>query len=186
MTNGKLPMTDGRQRMWTLVWSTLLLLSTVSCTPTRVSRAEPAGRAYAGAPPTIPHEVDDIGGGACTECHFSGRDMSIEEIATTEPPAIPHPQQTECRQCHVPRADGRLAYGVSGFQSARYASRGTRAHPNAPPTIPHRLQNRTYCIACHGRHGDTSVPESPHKERLQCIQCHVPMMSETSGDRRSR
>ena len=132
------------------------------------------GRAYAGAPPTIPHAVESLGRGDCLDCHKSGLQVTFDDLGTLRAPATPHPFQEACRQCHVPRAGGWIAYGKSEFTGAVYPTRGTRAHPKAPPTIPHRLQNRENCLACHGKLGDMAAPESPHKDRSQCRQCHVP------------
>ncbi len=51
-------------------------------------------RAYAGAPPTLPHPA--FGHENCLACH-SGP-AAREEIRTT------HPERRRCQQCHVPQA----------------------------------------------------------------------------------
>ena len=50
------------------------------------------GRLYAGAPPTIPHEI--LMRENCAACHTGPGARA--EILTT------HPERTRCRQCHVP------------------------------------------------------------------------------------
>jgi nitrate reductase cytochrome c-type subunit len=52
--------------------------------------------------------------------------------------------------------------------------RGGRFYEGAPPTIPHPLQLRENCLACHA--GPASRPEirTSHPERARCRQCHVP------------
>ena len=49
-------------------------------------------RAYAGAPPLVPHEVE-ARKGLCQECHATGADGA---------PITPHPERAaSCVQCHV-------------------------------------------------------------------------------------
>lgn len=173
-----------------LIMAVAVALLLAACGQTKSDKSR--NRAYAGAPPTIPHAVEALGRGNCLGCHKSGLEITFEDIGTVRAPMTPHPYQEACRQCHVLRAGGWIAYGKSEFVGAVYPSRGTRAHPKAPPTIPHRLQNRENCLACHGKLGnrrdggsvtgakdgagvaDMAAPESPHKDRSQCRQCHVP------------
>jgi len=131
------------------------------------------GRAYAGAPPTIPHKIEALGRGNCLSCHKLGLHLRFEDSPALTAPATPHPYRSACRQCHVRRNTGKIPFGENLFSGAIYEHRGTRAHPLAPPRIPHRLQNRNNCLACHGNLGRESTPTSPHTERSQCIQCHV-------------
>lgn len=59
--------------------------------------AEPPGsgkllpRAYEGAPPLIPHDIEGLEG-ACLTCHFEG---------AAGAPIVPHPDRLRCQQCHV-------------------------------------------------------------------------------------
>ena len=48
-------------------------------------------RAYEGAPPLIPHDIEGMEG-ACLACHFE---------VTAGAPIAPHPDRASCQQCHV-------------------------------------------------------------------------------------
>lgn len=144
--------------------------------PTATSRQqairERAGsRAYAGAPPVIPHEVDERDTGACIVCHEFG--VSILEA---EAPAISHRNLTSCVQCHVvaERSEpGPSPTRVSNAFSGRVTSgNGTRAWVGAPPTIPHPTEMRSNCLGCHGPSGREGL-KTPHPQRTSCTQCHV-------------
>jgi nitrate reductase (cytochrome), electron transfer subunit len=61
--------------------------------------------------------------------------------------------------------------------------RSLRAHPGAPPRIPHGLTPAehlgTGCNACHERGGFSDrfsayVPVTPHPELADCLACHLP------------
>ena len=62
--------------------------------------ASPPGRArlpYPGAPPTVPHDLEDRKA-LCQDCHATGDNGA---------PLTPHPTRTHfCIACHVPQADG--------------------------------------------------------------------------------
>jgi cytochrome c-type protein NapB len=138
-----------------------------------------ARRAYDGAPPTIPHPDP---GAACVACH----DADGQAVGTSFAPPSPHAGTLEegatrrCRQCHVfVTTDG--AFVDSRFVGLpQNLRRGGRATPGAQPTIPHRLQMREHCLACHG--GPAARPEisTPHPERTRCRQCHVPVTDTTT------
>lgn len=139
--------------------------------PTRAARR--ARRAYEGAPPFIPHPLDpDVERTQdCAPCHEFG---GYNPVLRTYAPRSPHPEQTNCLQCHVlPVADGQFA--VSDWRYVEWPAYGEGgALPGAPPTIPHTLQLREHCLACHG--GAAAAPDirSSHPERFNCRQCHVP------------
>ncbi len=141
----------------------------------RDSVREQGTRAYAGAPPTVPHDVEPMAKDEdCLDCHTPGNEVRPSDLKDIEDPIIPHPQVIACQQCHIPESNGKVVYGTNRFRGALYPEHGKRAHPVAPPLIPHRLQNREYCLACHGPHGNPQAPRSTHIERLACLQCHVP------------
>ncbi len=131
-------------------------------------------RAFAGAPPVIPHPTSESGASACLACHGDGA-----QLGSLVAPRIPHAPYASCTQCHVT--------GVGPFgaedprRAATYASRfepldapraGTRAWPGAPPTIPHATLLRSECLACHGPGGRAGL-RSSHPERASCLQCHA-------------
>ena len=131
-----------------------------------------AGRAYEGAPPTIPHAIQDRRYD-CAACHQRG-----SEVVGKWAPAMSHYPMANCTQCHVPR-DGsgpRSGNGLrteNDFARVEPPLRGSRAWNGAPPTIPHSLHLRTECNSCHGPHGLVGL-RGPHPERSSCTQCHVP------------
>jgi len=144
----------------------------VEPTPTSV-RAE--RRAYAGAPPTIPHPIL---GGACVNCHTES-DRILPGVGIA--PANPHTKtpgiglNANCRQCHV-FSNTETLFVVNDFEglSPAVLRSGERSHLESPPTVPHPLQMREDCRACHT--GPAARPEilCDHPDRLNCIQCHVP------------
>ena len=133
-----------------------------------------AGRAYDGAPPTIPH---DAAVGACVTCH-DGDGTAIDGIGVA--PASPHGDTAadgafrRCRQCHVPETGAPL-FVTSLFTGLPQGPwQGSRATPGAPPTIPHTLQLRGECLTCHAGSGARAEILTTHPERTRCRQCHVP------------
>jgi cytochrome c-type protein NapB len=139
--------------------------------PTTIERA--ARRAYDGAPPTIPHATI----GECASCHDDDG-TAIQGVGVA--PTSPHGRERmagdmqRCRQCHVPASTEALlvASRFNGMPQGPW--RGGRFYEGAPPTIPHTLQLRENCLACHG--GESARPEirTTHPERIRCGQCHVP------------
>jgi len=134
-------------------------------------------RAFEGAPPIIPHplnpEVERTQD--CAPCHrYGGYNPGLRTYA----PRSPHPEQTNCMQCHVrPMTGG--AFVESGWTYVSWPSYGTGGKlVGSPPTIPHTLQLREHCLSCHG--GTAAAPDirTSHPERFNCRQCHVPMVGE--------
>lgn len=128
-------------------------------------------RAYPGAPPPVPHPVADgrsIGGRSCLVCHGDG---GWVPAFTAYAPVTPHPELASCLQCHV--ASGRAGpFRASTFAPPSPPS-SAAALPGSPPPIPHALQLRESCLACHA--GPSAVREirTTHPERVNCRQCHV-------------
>lgn len=126
-------------------------------------------RAYDGAPPTIPHAIDERSTGSCRSCHDPG-----VRIAGKTAPRLPHEPFTNCTQCHVPRRTDTPPENT--FSGVASPGAGTRAWPGAPPTIPHGTRMRSECASCHGAGGFLGI-RTPHPYRESCTQCHV-----TQGD----
>jgi len=130
-------------------------------------------RAYPGAPPVIPHETFDeqaFGGKGCLNCHANGDYVpGLKAYA----PVTPHPELTSCKQCHVAgeRKDRRLV--ASRFQPASPPALHQAAMPGSPPVIPHALEMRSNCLACHGGPAAPREVRTTHPERSNCRQCHV-------------
>ena len=127
-------------------------------------------RAYDGAPPTIPHSVDQQGYPACLTCHGEGATFDGRTA-----PRMSHDLYVSCTQCHVAEAplptNPALSAGNS-FVGTRPEPTGARAWDGAPPVIPHTTFMRSDCLSCHGPHGADGM-RSTHQERQSCLQCHA-------------
>jgi len=157
----------------------VMLVAVAGCrqsTPAAVARPleqRAAGRAYDGAPPVIPHAI----AGECSTCHD---DDGSEIAGIGMAPASPHGEVAvsgalrRCRQCHVPSLTSELMVASVFNGLPQGAWKGGRATPGAPPTIPHTLQLRENCLACHAGPASRVEIRTSHPERRRCRQCHVP------------
>lgn len=131
-------------------------------------------RAFPGAPPSIPHVVEsecNMGDNACLKCHENGGFVEKFKAYT---PVTPHPQLTNCRQCHVPELTSGN-FKPNGFDKNLVLGAGNNnALLGSPPTIPHQLQLRENCLACHAGPSAPAEIRVSHPERVNCRQCHVP------------
>ena len=147
-------------------------------------RPDPVGtnvsgpRAFFGAPPVMPHTfAGDRDGRYCLECH--ARTTRIEKHQHSVAP-VPHPEFSQCQQCHVSGIDPfRAPFRENSFVGLAAPGKGTRAHPFAPPTVPHKTFLRDNCLSCHGPAGKQRIL-TPHPARSQCQQCHVSDASKTA------
>jgi nitrate reductase (cytochrome), electron transfer subunit len=136
--------------------------------------ARMAHRAFEGAPPTIPHPIEQVSSASCLACHEHGAVIK-DRVATK----ISHPHWSNCIQCHAPSSsspgDSSLKRALAGneFKGMREIGRGTRAYPGAPPQIPHTTWKREDCASCHGPKGHVSL-RTTHYNRQNCQQCHAP------------
>lgn len=130
-----------------------------------------ARRAYNGAPPTVPHTVDQISAAACMACHQEGTRVDARLASP-----MPHPFLANCTQCHV---EDRTSAPVSPviveslFLGLPAPFQGERAWSGAPPTVPHSTWMRDDCLSCHGPMGRPGMMTT-HPERQNCLQCHAP------------
>lgn len=131
-------------------------------------------RQYPGSPPYIPHKVEeaDLAPIDCLTCHARGG-WTAELRRNT--PITPHPEQLACRQCHVPISEAEV-FADSNWMSVMPPRLGRSELPGAPPPIPHELQMRGNCIACHVGPGAVAAIRVEHPSRGNCRQCHVPDM----------
>ncbi len=130
-------------------------------------------RAYDGAPPVIPHIPF---GTSCDGCH------KVPEVAVggvgLAPPS-PH-QDTKyegrtvrCKQCHV-FGTNRGVFAENSFTGfEQNLDLGARLSLVSPPTIPHHLQLRENCNACHAGPAAREEIRTTHPERTRCRQCHA-------------
>ena len=129
-------------------------------------------RQYPGSPPFIPHKVEeaDLAPVECLTCHARG---GWTEELKRHTPVTPHPEQVACRQCHVRMTEAKL-FVDNNWVSVAPPRLGRAALPGGPPPIPHELQMRGNCIACHVGPGTVATIRVEHPSRGNCRQCHVP------------
>lgn len=127
-------------------------------------------RQYLGSPPEIPHPVEVHGKRLeCLICHADGGwTVTLKRIT----PVTPHPEQASCMQCHVwPVTDA--LFRPTDWQSLPPPRLGRSYLPGAPPPIPHDLQMRDNCNACHVGPGTIPAIRTKHEWWGNCWQCHV-------------
>lgn len=135
-------------------------------------------RAYEGAPPVVPHAVDQRHGASCLACH--GQPTVIGGLSVAQ---ISHSPYQNCLQCHAagagptpdwaspPRAAS-LTPSDNGFAGAMPRTAGSRAYEGAPPVIAHPVWMRENCMSCHGAGGSSAI-KPDHGGRQSCLQCHA-------------
>jgi cytochrome c-type protein NapB len=128
-------------------------------------------RQYPGSPPFIPHKVEepDLAQVECLACHARG---GWSEELKKNTPITPHPEQEACRQCHVTTSEAKL-FVETNWMSVAPPRLGRAALPGAPLPIPHDIQMRGNCIACHVGPGTVAAIRVEHPSRGNCRQCHV-------------
>ncbi len=143
-----------------------------------------ARRQYPGSPPFIPHKVEeaDLEQVECLTCHARG---GWTEELKRHTPLTPHPEQTACRQCHIAQTDAKLFVDID-WMSVPTPRLGRTELPGAPPPIPHELQMRGNCIACHVGPGAVATIRVEHPSRGNCRQCHVPETTAGLFSRKSK
>ncbi len=135
-------------------------------------------RAYHGAPPSIPHKVEErnMGDNSCLKCHENGGYATKFKAYT---PVTPHPEMINCRQCHVPEKTQSLFKGTN-FPKINSPKVGVNnALVSSPPIIPHQIQMRENCLSCHAGSSAPKEIRVTHPERVNCRQCHVLNNKET-------
>lgn len=134
-------------------------------------------RAFNGAPPVVPHPVAQDSAASCLACHGPG--LVIKNKVASK---MSHAVYTSCTQCHVPAGGPRILQPESElltpiaenqFVGLAASLKGSRAWPQAPPTIPHSTLMRSDCSSCHGPQGLFGL-RTPHPDRQACVQCHLP------------
>ncbi len=126
-------------------------------------------RAFDGAPPTVPHKIDQMSVASCLTCHGEG--MKIGEVVV---PKMSHQRYDSCTQCHVEGNAGKPVWRESEFTGlTTFGLGGDRAYAGAPPTVPHPTFMRESCTSCHGPTGVKGL-RSSHPYRDSCLQCHGP------------
>jgi cytochrome c-type protein NapB len=154
-------------------------------------------RAYAGAPPRIPHELSpaEYRTDGCRTCHERG---GYSERFAAYVPLTPHPEMGMCLQCHVgddaltgaalpssnPNSRCPQCHGTGGtplpfddrtldWRTTAWPRIPRREPDRSPPSIPHQLQSRGNCLVCHAGPAAVAEIRTSHPERADCRQCHV-------------
>ncbi len=129
-------------------------------------------RQYPGSPPFISHDLVDENGQAyeCLSCHTRG---GFTQSMGKHAPVTPHPQHTECRQCHARPMTEKL-FRDTEWASVQPPVLGRSELPGSPPPIAHELQMRENCVACHVGPGAVATIRVEHPMRGNCRQCHLP------------
>lgn len=141
-------------------------------------------RAYDGAPPVIPHPIDQGAYPNCASCHERGM-----RIGDRVAPMMSHPRYENCYQCHVvsarpmpgpalseqspPFLDNSFVGMLPASLRAPNATESTvlrRWWAGAPPLTPHPTLMRARCESCHGVL--SAGIRSTHPWRQNCLQCH--------------
>ena len=105
-------------------------------------------RAYHGAPPSIPHAVEEmnLGENTCLQCHQNGGFVNKYNAYA---PVTPHPEMINCRQCHVAQNSNTLFKPANLAQVNAPKVGVNSALIGTPPMIPHQIQMRENCLSCH-------------------------------------
>jgi len=128
-------------------------------------------RAFNGAPPTVPHPIDQRSDQSCVVCHSQGARSDSLRI-----PRMSHQFLANCTQCHVESNPTHMPaelFRENTFVGLAAPQEGPRAFTGAPPIIPHSTWMRTDCMSCHGYAGLQGI-RTTHPWRQNCQQCHAP------------
>lgn len=131
--------------------------------------ARAGNRAFNGAPPTIPHPVDQTSTQSCLACHGEGA-----LTATLRIPKMSHALLANCTQCHIENSPQHMApelFRENSFVGLAAPTGGSTAYAGAPPMIPHSTWMRSDCMSCHGFSGLQGI-RTTHPWRNNCQQCH--------------
>jgi cytochrome c-type protein NapB len=152
-------------------------------------------RSYPGAPPRVPHGLTatEFRTNRCNTCHQQG---GYSQRFNAYVPVNPHPEREQCLQCH---ATNDALVGVP-FPQASPNDACRQCHSSVParfeeedrldwvttafptlsrrgsasvPSIPHPLEWRGDCLACHMGPGAVAEIRVSHPELANCRQCHV-------------
>ena len=127
--------------------------------------------AFNGAPPTIPHPIEQRSDVSCVACHGDGIKTETLRI-----PRMSHAMLTNCTQCHVERNSQHMTaveFRENEFDGLPAPIEGRRSFSGAPPQIPHSTWMRSDCMSCHGYSGLHGI-RTTHPWRNNCLQCHAP------------
>ena len=127
-------------------------------------------RAFNGAPPTIPHTIEQMSSVSCMACHREGI-----QTATLRAAKMSHKYYANCTQCHVESSAkdvSSVGFPQSEFEGLKAPEAGPRAFAGAPPQIPHSTWMRESCLSCHGFTSERGI-RTTHPWQQNCTQCHA-------------
>ncbi|WP_228855143.1 hypothetical protein [Desulfomarina profundi] len=130
-------------------------------------------RQYPGSPPPIPHPVDLTFSGNETDCLSCHGEGGYSQEFGKFIPVTPHPENSLCYQCHA-QVNTTEKFVETNWKSIVPPRLGRSFLSSSPPPIPHALQLRENCIACHTGPGAVVEIRVDHSARGNCRQCHVP------------
>lgn len=129
-----------------------------------------SNRSFNGAPPTVPHPIEQMNSTSCMACHGEGAVFDTLRISK-----MSHQYLENCTQCHVessPQHMEPVLFQENGFVGLPAPTGGPTAFEGAPPLIPHSTWMRVDCMSCHGTTGMYGI-QSTHPWRQNCLQCHA-------------
>lgn len=135
-------------------------------------------RQYPGSPPRIPHVVDLSFSGNetdCLSCHAKG---GYSQEFGNFAPVTPHPENTLCYQCHA-QVITEEKFVETDWKSVQPPRLGQSSLGGSPPPVPHSLQLRENCIACHTGPAAVTEIRIEHAARGDCRQCHATVVQTT-------
>jgi cytochrome c-type protein NapB len=113
--------------------------------------------------PLTPHP----GSAPCLQCHVGG------DHVMAVPAVSPNPN----RRCHVCHGEGgRPEPDIQAMLERRieaWPQLAKKTPDRVPPPIPHDLQSRGNCLACHAGPAAVAEIRTGHPERADCRQCHT-------------
>lgn len=133
-------------------------------------------RAFDGAPPVVPHPIDQRSTTSCLACHGAGLAIGSSADNVVRATKLSHGVLANCTQCHVEKQAidlERLPQPENTFVGKPAPFGGRRAWNGAPPTVPHSVFMRESCLSCHGPAGAEPI-RTTHAWRTNCLQCHAP------------
>jgi hypothetical protein len=92
------------------------------------ARSRRATRAFAGAPPTVPHAIAERAAPACLACHEHGARIGDAVAAR-----MSHRIMDNCLQCHAPAVDRPSAPELAGNEFRGLTARDLRGPLAVPP-----------------------------------------------------
>jgi cytochrome c-type protein NapB len=133
-------------------------------------------RAFDGAPPVVPHPIDQLSTASCLACHSDAIAIGSSPDRIVRATKISHAILSNCTQCHVEQQAAQLEktpHQQNTFVGKPAPLGGRRAWNGAPPTVPHTVFMRETCLSCHGPAGAEPI-RTTHAWRTNCLQCHAP------------